>query len=71
MSRVETSFVTGESPLTDPRSLAGSVLFHSLLLLIFWLIILNAARPSSEAAAQPLAPRSVPSISRRFQGRRR
>ena len=54
MSRVETSFVTGESPLTDPRSLAGSVLFHSLLLLIFWLIILNAARPASEAAAQPL-----------------
>jgi von Willebrand factor type A domain len=54
MPRAETSFVTGESPLTDPRSLASTVLFHGFLLLLFWLVVLNAAMPATESAAQPI-----------------
>jgi von Willebrand factor type A domain len=55
MQRSETSFVTGESPLTDPRSLASSVLFHGLLLLVLWLVVgINIVRPATESAAQPI-----------------
>ena len=55
MQRSETSFVTGESPLTDLRSLASSVLFHSILLLVLWLVVgINAVMPATESAAQPI-----------------
>ena len=47
--------MTGESPLTDLRSLASSVLFHSLLLLVLWLVVgINAVIPATESAAQPI-----------------
>jgi hypothetical protein len=54
MQRSETSFVTGDTPLTDPRSLASSVLFHGLFVLLAWLAVLNAAIPTAETAARPI-----------------
>jgi von Willebrand factor type A domain len=54
MRRTETSFVTGDSPLTDPRSLASSVLFHGLIVLLGWLAVLNVAIPASESESRPI-----------------
>ena len=36
----------GQTPLTDPRSLGSSALFHALVVLLASLTILNAAMPS-------------------------
>lgn len=54
MTRPERSFAMGESPLTDPRSFISSVLFHAAFLVICWLVVLNAAIPATESAAEPL-----------------
>ena len=44
---------TGESPLTDPRSLVSSAVFHVLLVLLASLTALNVALP--QAASRPKA----------------
>jgi hypothetical protein len=54
MPRSETSFVTGDTPLTDPRSLGSSVLLHGLLVLLGWLAVLRVAMPSTESMSRPL-----------------
>lgn len=54
-SEPTTTIVTGETPLTDPRSLAVSVLFHGLIVLIGWLTVLNVAVSSTaENVAKPI-----------------
>lgn len=50
----ETSVVTGETPLTDPRSLASSVLFHGLIVLLGWAAVLNVAIPSTDPVSRPI-----------------
>jgi len=45
MSKTYVEFSLGETPLTDPRSLGTSALFHALLVLVASLSILNAALP--------------------------
>lgn len=44
---------TGESPLTDPRSLVSSALFHALLVVVASLTALNVALP--QAVSRPKA----------------
>ncbi len=50
----ESSSVIGDTPLTDPRSFASSVLFHGLLLLLASAAVLHVAMPASEPAAKPI-----------------
>ncbi len=50
MPRAETSIVAGESPLTDIRSLASSVIFHALILLLSWYFVLGASEIVTETA---------------------
>ena len=45
MSKSYVPISLGETPLTDPRSLGGSALFHALLVLLASLTVLNAALP--------------------------
>ncbi len=52
MSRAE-SIVVGESPLTDIRSLASSVIFHGLFLVICWYFVLGASEIAVESS-QPI-----------------
>lgn len=54
MRRSEPSFVTGDTPLTDPRSLASSVFFHGLIVVIGWLAVLNVPLPAADPVAQPI-----------------
>jgi hypothetical protein len=55
MRRGGTSIVTGESPLTDPRSLASSVIFHGLMVIVGWLAVLNVPMQATQTAeAQPI-----------------
>jgi hypothetical protein len=54
MRHSETSFVTGETPLTDPRSLASSILIHVLLLLLASAAALQAALPAPDTTARPI-----------------
>ncbi len=48
MPPVRDSLLTGQSPMTDPRSLASSVLFHLLIVILAWAAVLNVALPTSE-----------------------
>jgi hypothetical protein len=54
MPRSDSPLITGDSPLTDMRSLASSLAFHGLLVLLASLAVLNVALPSSEPAAKPI-----------------
>ncbi len=55
MSKNLASSAFGETPLTDPRSLGSSALFHGLLLLLAWLAVLNAAMPvASDSSPRPI-----------------
>jgi hypothetical protein len=45
MSKSLIDVALGKSPLTDPRSLSSSALFHALLVLAAWWSVLNAAFP--------------------------
>ena len=54
MRRDGNSIVTGDSPLTDPRSFASSVIFHGLLVVVGWLAVLNVPMQATQTAeAQP------------------
>src|SRR4051794_40922933 len=44
----------GRTPLTDPRSLGGSVLFHAALLLVASLIVLGSVLPGGRPAPRAL-----------------
>ena len=54
MRRSESAFVTGDTPLTDPRSLGSSVLFHGLFVLLGWLAVLRVAMPLTEPVPKPI-----------------
>jgi hypothetical protein len=54
MRRSETPFVNGDTPLTDPRSLTSSLLFHGLIVLLGWLAVLNVAVPATEPVSRPI-----------------
>src|SRR5213596_3585183 len=54
MPRSQVPFSFGESPLTDPRSVGSSALFHALVLLLTWLAVLNVALPMTEQGARPI-----------------
>jgi von Willebrand factor type A domain len=54
MLRTRPSSAFGETPLTDPRAVGSSALFHGLLLLLAWLAVLNAAMPVSEPSSRPI-----------------
>jgi hypothetical protein len=54
MPRTEDSFATGDSPLTDPRSLASSVVFHGLIVFLGWMAVLNVSMPLAESSAKPI-----------------
>jgi von Willebrand factor type A domain len=45
----------GQSPLTDPRSLGSSALFHALVILVASLTVLNAAMPMGGESSRPKA----------------
>ena len=51
-SEATTTIVSGETPLTDPRSLGVSVLFHGLIVLVCWLTILNVTLSSLTESGQ-------------------
>jgi von Willebrand factor type A domain len=67
MARSEASFSLGESPLTDPRSLVVSVLFHGFLSLMLWLAVLNAAMPMTESSTAPIRAEIGPADNRADQ----
>ena len=45
----------GQSPLTDPRALGSSAVFHALVVLLASLTILNAAMPLGSQSTRPKA----------------
>ena len=45
----------GQSPLTDPRALGSSALFHALVVLLASLTVLNAAMPIGSESTRPKA----------------
>ena len=53
MPKSPVAFSSGESPLTDPRSLGGSAMFHVIVVLLASLTALNVALPM--AASRPKA----------------
>ena len=53
MPRSPVTFSLGESPLTDPRSLGSSAMFHVIVVLLASLTALNVALPM--AASRPKA----------------
>ena len=55
MMKTLVSSTFGETPLTDPRSLGSSALFHGLLLFLLWLVVLNATvSPVLEPTTRPI-----------------
>src|SRR5436853_5698189 len=54
MPRSQAVLSTGETPLTDPRSVGSSALFHAGLLLLAWLAVLNVAAPVAEQGVRPI-----------------
>lgn len=54
MRRSETSFVDGDTPLTDLRSVASSVMIHGLLLLLASAAALRVALPATAPTAKPI-----------------
>ena len=55
MLKIQASYEFGETPLTDPRSVVSSVLFHGLLvLLVGWLAVFSAAVPVAEPSSRPM-----------------
>ena len=54
MRQSETSFASGDTPLTDLRSLLSSVLIHGLLLVLASVAAFKVAMPSTETAAKPI-----------------
>jgi hypothetical protein len=54
MSDSERSFATGDTPLTDLRSLVSSVVIHGLLLLLASAAALHAALPATAPTAKPI-----------------
>jgi hypothetical protein len=54
MSRSQAPFSIGETPLTDPRSVGSSAVFHVLLVLLAWLAIVNVAMPVMEPSVRPM-----------------
>ena len=75
MLRTQASSAFGETPLTDPRSVGSSVLFHGfLVLLLGWLAVFErrGAGRRAELAADPRASSSrwtTGPIGRRYPGR--
>src|SRR5262249_13258822 len=54
MAQSQGPFPIGDTPLTDPRSVGSSALFHVLLLLLAWLGIVNVAIPVTAPSARPI-----------------
>ena len=54
MPKSPVSISLGESPLTDPRSVGSSALFHVLLLLLASLTALNVALPMATSRPKAL-----------------
>src|SRR5262245_25709406 len=54
MMRSRSAAAFGDTPLTDPRSVGSSALFHALLLILAWLVVLNVAMPTAERDVRPI-----------------
>ena len=54
MRQPEAPLLSGDSPLTDPRSFASSVLFHGAIVVLGWLAVLNVSLPAADPVAQPI-----------------
>ena len=74
MSKPSAPIELGQSPLTDPRALGSSALFHAVLILLASLTVLNATMPLGGESTRPSAlhrdrsrrqPRKSSSVSRR------
>jgi von Willebrand factor type A domain len=65
MSRAHASLAFGQSPLTDPRSVVSSALFHACVLLVASLTVLNAALPVAELGTRSLRAELDPPVDNR------